>query len=244
MKYIYIILFFVAINHLWASGRFYLVPVSLNFPAVKLTINGPEKKICRKEFACLGNFSETPTIIKPAKPVSYETPFSVLEHLLYIFQYSIDFNEIKNLISPNLTEEERNFYLSQISLPEFKATVRKIKTYAVYGYFLDKNTCVVFYAISTEKGNSCSQFVFVFENGRWYLGDQMGNISENLMALSSFLSFFPKDIKTDLKIKTPPSVENLAVLASDLETIYFYNKLSKFYKLIPFNKFIENRLNE
>ena len=82
------------------------------------------------------------------------------------------------------------------------------------------------------------------ENGRWYLGDQMYNMSRDLRALASFLSFFPKDIRTDLKIITPPTLENLALLATDLDTISFYNKLAVFYGLTPFQKFIEKRLNE
>lgn len=244
MKAIYSILLIILSHQLIADSNFYVTPMTLEFPAVKLTIKGPIKKDVRKEVTCLGNFSDKLTILTPRKISHYSTPFTVLEHLLYIFQNSNNFNDVYGLISPSLTGDAREFYTNQIKMPEFKAYVRKIKTYNVYGYFLDKNTCVIFYALSTKEGDTCSQFTLVFENGRWYLGDQMYNMSRDLRALASFLSFFPKDIRTDLKITVPPTLENLALLATDLDTISFYNKLAVFYGLTPFQKFIEKRLNE
>ena len=242
MKYIYILLFFIFVTPLFSESTFYVLPMTLDFPSVKLTTTGPVKQEFRKEFTCLGNFSDKLITITPQKTMLGETPFSVLGDLLYIFQNSKDFIEIERLLSPYLTKEGRDFYMQQITLPAFKTTVRKINSYMVYGYFLDKNTCVIFYSMASKEGNSCSRLILVFENNRWYIGDQKLHISNNFRALSAFLSFFPKGIKSDLKITIPPSLENLAILATDLETISFYNKLASFYKLIPFQEILDNRL--
>ena len=247
MKAIYSILLIILSHQLIADSNFYVTPMTLEFPKVLLTFDGPKKKQERNTFICFGNIPDKLITLTPKKPVSYSTPFAVMERLLYIFQYSEDFNEISEIISPNLTENAREFYTKQISMPRFKTEARKKKIFFVYGYFLDKDKCVVFYSYSTstKKGHhGCAQFDFVFENGRWYLGDQLCRPSENLCRLASFLSCFPKDIRTDLKITVPPTLENLALLATDLDTISFYNKLAVFYGLTPFQKFIEKRLNE
>lgn len=244
MKAIYSILLIILSHQLIADSNFYVTPMTLEFPSVLLTSTGPIKQKEKNEITLLGNFLVKPIELAPKKSLPCLTPFSVLENLLYIFQYSDDFKEISNLLSPSLSENARNFYMKPIAIPQFKLQARKTKGYAVYGYFLDKNTCVVFYSKLPAKRQACARFILEFKNGKWYLGDQMRSISQELRTLASFISCFPDDIQTDLKIIVPPTLENLALLATDLDTISFYNKLAVFYGLTPFQKFIEKRLNE
>lgn len=232
MNLIFVLLIsFFCCTSLFAIHEFYVEPITLVFPKVLLTSNGAQKKASKHELTYFGNFPHKLITLTPKQNKSFDTPFAVLEDLLYMFQHSEDFREIETLISPSLSEKAKSFFINNIKHPKFKSIARKKREFNICGYFLDKNTCVILYITKSKKGYyGCPQFTFIFENNRWYLGDQLQGTSEKIRYLTPFLSFFYDDIKKDLKLIIPPTQENLSLLKNDNETFCFYNKLVSFYR--------------
>lgn len=164
IKFLCFMQFLLWASFLFSEESFYVQPMTIEFPSVKLNFNGSvqAQKGVRKEITFLGNFQDKLIKLNAKKSASYRFPFSVLENLLYIFQYSKDFSELSNLLAPSLTYQEREFFTKQLTLPNFKENVRAIKTYLVYGYYLDKCRCVVLYSISSSMGQSCARFILLF----------------------------------------------------------------------------------
>ena len=84
-----------------------------------------KKKASKHELTYFGNFSHELITLTPKQNKSFDTPFAVLEDLLYMFQYSEDFREIETLISPSLNEKAKSFFINNIKHPKFKPIARK-----------------------------------------------------------------------------------------------------------------------
>ncbi|MBR4597262.1 MAG: hypothetical protein IKO42_02565, partial [Opitutales bacterium] len=192
---------------------------------------------------CFGNIVGN-MALEPEEQKEFKTPFAVMRQLLWIFKTGseADFAKVEALLAPSLSSEEKSANKEHFDKSFAKKEIlRKIDKYKVLGYFLDKNCCVVFYQTPNWEKFSHLAFsaIFFYENGRWYMGDNLtGHISSNFAKLSHEMSSkSAKGKALDINVSKTLSPAQKESLLSDKEAVNFYEKLSPIYGLpqIPKN---------
>ena len=234
----YLILFlFLLVNVSIADDMhpvFKIEPLTLTF--VVPNNRGDETHLYERTL--FGNFPKSECVLYPkSNPNVHSNPLFIMQEILYIFNKSKNYEDILHLVSPNLSKEGRDFYLNQIKYPNFAEVASSIKNYSVMGYFLyGENKCVVLYKINGKK--RCSRYIFVFENGQWYLGNQLENAGDPAGALSSFYYFYGDNNSENISIKTPPSMEDIISLSKNIATVKLYENLALKNNWKNFSKYI------
>ena len=234
----YLILFlFLLVNVSMAEDVcpvFKMEPLTLTF--VVPNNRGDETHLYERTL--FGNFPKAECVLLPkSNPNVNASPLFIMQEILYMFNESKKYEDILRLVSPNISKEGMDFYLDQIKYPKFAEVASGIKKYSILGYFLyGENKCVVLYRINGKK--RCSRYIFVFENGQWYLGNQLENAGDPTGALSSFYYFYGDNNSENMNIKTPPSMEEIISLSKNIDTVKLYEKLASKYNWKSFSEYI------
>ena len=234
----YLILFlFLLVNVSMAEDVcpvFKMEPLTLTF--VVPNNRGDETHLYERTL--FGNFPKTECVLLPkSNPNVNASPLFIMQEILYMFNESKKYEDILRLVSPNISKEGMDFYLDQIKHPRFSKVASGIKNYSVMGYFLcGENKCSVLYKRSGMK--ICFRYIFVFENGQWYLGNQLEKADDPTGILSTFYDFNRDNNSENMNIKTPPSMEEVISLSKNIGTVKLYEKLASKYNWKSFSEYI------
>ena len=201
---------------------FKMEPLTLSF--VVPNNRGDETHLYERTL--FGNFPKTECVLLPkSNPNVNASPLFIMQEILYIFNKSKKYEDILRLVSPNLSKEGRDFYLNPIKYPKFAKASSRINSFSVMGYFLcGENKCSVLYKIN--EGELCFSYIFIFENGQWYLANQLEKADDPTAILSTFYDFNKDNNSENINIKTPPSMEDIISLSKNIATVKLYEKLA------------------
>ena len=222
----YLILFlFLLVNVSIADDMhpvFKIEPLTLTF--VVPNNRGDETHLYERTL--FGNFPKSECVLYPkSNPNVHSNPLFIMQEILYIFNKSKNYEDILHLVSPNLSKDGRDFYLNQIKHPKFAEVSSRINSFSILGYFLyGENKCSVLYKINDRK--ICFSYIFVFENGQWYLANQLEKAGDPTGLLSTFYDFNKDNNSENISIKTPPSMEDIISLSKNIATVKLYEKLA------------------
>lgn len=225
MKKLLMLVLFLLVNISMADDMqaiFRIEPLTLTF--VVPNNRGDETHLYERTL--FGNFPKFECVLYPkSNPNVHSNPLFIMQEILYIFNKSKKYEDILHLVSPNLSKDGMNFYLNQIKHPKFAEVSSRINSFSILGYFLyGENKCSVLYKINDRK--ICFSYIFVFENGQWYLGNQLENAGDPTGLLSTFYDLNKDNNSGNINIKTPPSMEDIISLSKNIATVKLYEKLA------------------
>ena len=221
-----------------AGPVFKVEPLSVSFPLMRA--GGGFDKSRMRQKTLFGNFPKQECVLGPKSSAdAHESPLFIMREILCMFNAGKKHEGILSLVSPNISKEGKDFYLSWIKHPKFAEAASRTSSFRIMGYFLfGENKCAVLYKTNDKERESlCFRYIFVFENGQWYLGDQLEEAESLVGELSSFYDFYGND-SDKIGIKAPNREEALS-LAKDAAA-GLYEKLAAKYGWESFSKYIES----
>lgn len=225
MKKLLMLVLFLLVNISMAEDMqpvFKIEPLTLSF----VVPNNRNDETRLYERTVFGNFPKSACVLFPnSNAHANASPLLIMQEILYIFNKSKNYEDILRLVSPNLSKDGMNFYLNQIKHPKFAEFSSRINSFSILGYFLyGENKCSVLYKINDRK--ICFSYIFVFENGQWYLANQLEKAGDPTGLLSTFYDFNKDNNSENISIKTPPSMEDIISLSKNIATVKLYEKLA------------------
>ena len=213
---------------------FKIEPLTLSF----VVPNNRNDETRLYERTVFGNFPKSACVLLPnSNAHANASPLLIMQEILYIFNKSKNYEDILHLVSPSLSKDGMDFYLNQIKNPQFAEVSSRINSFSILGYFLyGENKCSVLYKINDRK--ICFSYIFVFENGQWYLANQLEKAGDPTGLLSTFYDFYGDNNSENINIKVPPNMEDFIALSKDTAVVTLYEKLALTYNWKSFSAYI------